>query len=734
MYRLLLFVCIFLAKANLPAQQVWTAHRLEEQSVVFDGKLDEACWNLIKPLPYIMFAPNFGQPPTETMVGYLAYDKHYLYFCGHMSASKPEYIRGTTYRRDAFDGTTDYFGLVLDTYNDNENGLAFFTTPTGLRFDATVANDALNDASVSLDWNTFWDVKTHHTDTAWSAEIRIPWSSLRFQDRDGRVLMGMSSWRFMPAKNEVDEFPAIPPDWASMSTWKPSQMQKITFENVYNKLPLYVAPYVLAGYQESNELDDEETAYIHSEEPKIEAGLDVKFGLTSNLTLDLTVNTDFAQVEADDEQVNLTRFSLFFPEKRLFFQERASIFDFQFDNFNRLFYSRRIGINEDGDPVRIYGGARMVGRVGKVDLGFLDLQTAPFGELNTENFFLLRGRRQVFNPNSYAGGIMTHRMDFEGNYNTGMGVDGILRVSGNEYLTVKMAETLVSGLRNQVLSLDPARIHLNWERRQFDKFSYDFTYSRVGRDYDPGMGFELRENVSRIAPRLGYGWTMDEQSKLIRVRVFSESELYVNNSSGVVETGNTALGSYFESKNGWFGIGTATYNHESLTEPFELTDDLDIPVGNYDFVQGRAEITTPFQALYGITLGLSGGGFFDGNLYTVSLSPRWKVSSHFDLDGFYQWAKADFPERGENFASHLARLRVLYMLNTKFSVAAFVQYNSLEEVIVGNLRLRFNPKEGNDLYLVVNEVANRNLQRKVPHLPRNSNAAVVLKYTYTFNW
>ena len=167
-------------------------------------------------------------------------------------------------------------------------------------------------------------------------------------------------------------FPAIPPNWGEMSTWKPSQAQEVEFEGLRARKPIYVAPYVLTGFSRNNDLNDPETAYIRTDTPKFDLGLDVKYGLTNNLTLDLTANTDFAQVEADDDEVNLSRFSLFFPEKRLFFLERAGIFDFSFGEYNQLFYSRRIGISDE-DPVRIYGGARLIGRIGPWDVGFFDM-------------------------------------------------------------------------------------------------------------------------------------------------------------------------------------------------------------------------------------------------------------------------------------------------------------------------------------------------------------------------
>ncbi|MBK8562498.1 MAG: hypothetical protein IPN76_03925 [Saprospiraceae bacterium] len=412
----------------------------------------------------------------------------------------------------------------------------FFTTLTGLRWDGTVSNDALDfETSIGIDWNTYWDVATR-TPCGWSAEMRIPWSSLRFQEHNGEAIMGITMWWYIAAKNEQGMYPLISLNWGEMGPWKPSQMQKYRFNGLRSKKPLYLTPYALGGVQQTSLLNSDETAYRTNTDPKIEAGLDLKYSLTSNLTLDLTANTDFAQVEVDDQQVNLTRFNLFFPEKRQFFLERASIFDFQFRRRQPPFYSRRIGIN-DGDPVRIYGGARVQGRIEGHDLGFLTMQTAaPADSLQSENFSVLRVRRQAFNPYSYLGFMATNRTDFDGSFNTTYGFDATVRVTQDDYLAAKWAQSYGDGLANKPFSLDPARIFLNWQKRRFDGFAYEFTYTHAGRDWVPGMGFELRKTFDGGKAAFSYGWIMGEQAKLLNLRTYLEGFALRNFVSGKVES------------------------------------------------------------------------------------------------------------------------------------------------------------------------------------------------------
>ncbi len=445
------------------------------------------------------------------------------------------------------------------------------------------------------------------------------------------------------------------------------------------------------------------------------------------------MNTDFAQVEADDEQVNLTRFSLFFPEKRLFFQERSSTFDFNLGGPNSLFYSRRIGIYE-GKSVHIYGGARLVGRVGCWDLGFLNMQTAEIEDLPSENFGILRVRRQVFNPYSYLGGIVTIRIGVDNTYNIAYGLDGIFRLFGNDYLSFKWAQTFENGQENDLTSLDQARIGLNWERRILTGLGYDVSYSRTGSTFNPGIGFQLRDNYTRFGDRLLYGWRPGEQSSLLRHHVFLDGFLLLENTSGSTESAEIGPGWEFETKSGSFGNFMFKMFYEDVPEEFSLSDDAEVPVGKYSFYGLNATYITPMTRLFFTENKLDVGTFYDGWRLSLSVSPWWSISSSLELSGMYQFNRVVFPDRDQQFTAHIARLRILAMLSIKFSATAFIQYNSASNSVIANIRIRYNPREGNDFYLVYNEGLNTNRYRESPIPPFTNNRTVMIKYTYTFNF
>lgn len=500
----------------------------------FDGVCNEQAWGKIEPLPFIMFQPYYGNQPAEKSEVRITYDDNYLYLGGKLYDSQPDNMK-MQLKRDDWKYSCDWLTLILDTFNDKENTVVFATSPSGLRTDVAFSNDANNVMmDMNLSWNTFWDVKTKKTDEGWFAEMRIPFSSLRFNDVDGEVVMGLSLMRYISRKYEANVFPWMKLKHGFWGSYKASQAQEIVLKGIKSKNPLYIAPYILGGLSQEYKLNDEETEYDRSDNTTRQAGLDVKCRISDNLTMDVSLNTDFAQVEADDQMVNLTRFSLFFPEKRLFFQERKSNFDFNFDMQNRLFHSRRIGIY-DRQPVSIYGGGRLVGRVGPWDVGALSMQTAPVEDLFSENFAVMRLRRQVINQSTYIGGIVTNRTDFKGNYNTVYGLDGIFRLFGDDYLKLMWAQSFENTKDNDPISFDPARIYMNWERRTSKGFGYNLSYSRSGTDYNPGIGYERRKNYSNYGLRFLYGW-MPEKSWIRAHKIQVDGFQYMRNSDNSRET------------------------------------------------------------------------------------------------------------------------------------------------------------------------------------------------------
>jgi len=381
-------------------------HRLSKP-ITFDGIVDEPIWDEIKPYKMYQYEPVYLGDMSERTEIRTAYDDEYLYISAKMYTEDPSTITANSLYRDRYSGD-DVFAVILDPFNDDQNGMRFFTTPAGTRFDQSIINDANTiggNRPINSSWNTHWDVETTQTEEGWFAEMRIPFSSIGFQSNDGIAEMGLIVYRWLSHHNERHIYPNIPPNWDEGKI-KPSKAKDIILKDVDAPRPVYFSPYVLTGFQKQNTniLDESGSSFIYDEDYKNEIGFDIKYNLTNNLTMDLTANTDFAQVENDEQRLNLSRFSISYPEKRQFFQQRSGLFDFNYGN-TRLFYSRKIGLDSDGNPVRIFGGVRLTGRVGDLDVGFLNLQTQSSPILPSENFGVLRLKQGLLNSNSYAGGI-----------------------------------------------------------------------------------------------------------------------------------------------------------------------------------------------------------------------------------------------------------------------------------------------------------------------------------------
>ena len=704
--------------------------------MVLDGRLDEEAWQRIEPFALVQYQPLAGANPSEATEIRIAYDDEYLYAAGRFVDTDPDAVRSNSLQRDER-GSDDLFGLVLDSFNDNENAVAFFTNPAGTRIDETVANDAQWSGSrpFNRSWNTFWDSAARRTDEGWTAEMRIPFTSLRFQNTDDRVVMGLIAWRYIARKNETSTYPAIDAKW-NQGHMKPSQARDVVLRGVGNRSPVYVTPYLLTGSSDQLEIADDDRSFEVRDRSIEEVGVDVKMALTSNLNLDLTFNTDFAQVEADDAQVNLSRFSLFQPEKRQFFQERSSLFDFGTGGPSRLFYSRRIGLGEDGEAVPIVAGVRLVGRVGDWDLGFLDMQTERLeGDepQPAENFGVLRLRRRVLNDGSYVGGMLTSRIADGGGFNLAYGLDSMLRFSSGEQLTLRWAQTFDrEGKDGDVESgLDSARLFALFENPTREGFSHRTVLAYTGENYQPDLGFAARTDFIQLGNEVRYGWLGDDEDSYQRRSAWLDGNVFWRESLGFFESADYGGGLNRQTKAGaWWWFDARAF-YENLEEGFELGDGVEVEAGEHTYfilaAGGELPPGRDFQTWFNIRV----GSFFDGERWGFRIGPEWTVSKHFQVGGMYDFNALRFDDRDQRLDIHLARLKLRYSFNDQLSVDLFAQFSSLAERVSSNLRLRYNFREGTDLYLVYTEsqVTDRDLDTL--RLPASAGRTLLLKYGRT---
>ncbi len=621
--------------------------------------------------------------------------------------------------------------LLLDTFNDNENFSAFVTTPAGNRLDAEITNDAEGANFFNQNWNGFWDVAVAENKNGWFAEMRIPFATLRFQDDDGKVVFGMVAHRLIGPRNERITFPAIPPNW-SASQWKASQAQDVLLEGVYSRRPFFLTPYLLGGRSRLNTPQGEPGGFTRKTDTSRELGFDLKTALSSNLNIDLTVNTDFAQVEADDEQVNITRFSLFFPERRQFFQERSGVFSYRLGDVSRLFHSRRIGLTDNEQPLRIYGGLRTVGRIGQWDVGLLNMQTAGHDSLPSENLGVGRIRRRVLNPYSYIGAMATSRLAQAGRYNLAYGADALLRLSKVDYLTLRWAHTFDdSDSETSADFLSRAYSSAEWERRATVGLGSKFEVRRAPRHFRPGLGFNLRPNILLLNGQVSWGWLAGPSSPAFKHLPSLKGLLYLRDDDNSFESATMELRWRTEFKQGAAVEVNAIRDYDDLREPFELASSAFIPEGRHSFDQvGAKYVASEGGSLRG-SVAITGGSYYDGNRISGSFSPAWSPSRHLELSGGYELNRIRFPKRSQRLNAHVVRLRLVAAANTHLSASSLMQYNSVEDRVVVNARVRYHFREGNDLHLVFND---RYDTADGPRngIPRSLNRTMLIKYTYTF--
>ena len=695
-----------------------------EGPIEFDGVPDDEAWRGVPALPLTMYTPIFRGEATQRTEIRVAYDSENLYAAGWFYDTEPAAIRMNSLYRDRLSGD-DTFALYVDPFNDDQNAKWFGTTPAGIRIDQLVSDDG---ATQNENWDGFWDVRTRVTEEGWFMEMKIPFATLGFHSTSlGVVAMGLTATRLVARKDERVTFPEIDPGFPFR---RPSLAADVVLRDVKSGTPIYVTPFVLAG---SARAAADGMAPGSSTSPR-ELGLDIRFPLSSRLTADFTVNTDFAQVEADGQQVALDRFPLFFPERRRFFQENSGLFDFVTAGGARLFHSRRIGLTPSGAPVRILAGVRLVGKMGRYEIGALNMETDGAAGTDRENTGVFRIRRPVLNSSSTVGAMATTYLSGD-RHSASLAADASLRVHANEYLTLKFASTADNEARTAGGVLGRSLVDARWERRIGRGLSYTAQFSRAGLDYRPRLGFLPRRDFT-TANVVANWFKFTDSSRFFR-RIYPGGLAFstFRNSDGALESGQYAFWVQWDTKAGGGGWIEPKWFRENVQSPFKVGGVVDIPAGVYDFADLQVQYSTAAGARLRTEIDFRAGTYFDGRRVQVIATPTWTASPHLDLGLNYQMTRLRFPVRGQSADIHLAGLRIRAAVDARLSGAALAQYNSTTRRLDVNLRLRYAVREGTDLWFVYNEGLDTETARRLPEQPggvRSLARTFILKYSHTF--
>jgi hypothetical protein len=710
------------AAANQPAPRTFTAVRLPDGvRPLIDGRVDEEVWLGVEPMSdFTQQDPVEGAPATERTEVRVLYDRQHLYVGIICFDREPDKILVTQSRRDAQLTDTDSVQIVLDTFNDSQNAFVFGTNPLGIEYDGQVAGEGRTGAltfqqagargsqrgqvsGVNPNWDGDWTVRAQITERGWEAELAIPFKTLRYRAGPDRT-WGFNVMRNIRRKNEQVYLAPIPRGY---DLYRVSLAAKLTGLDLPPRREIKVIPFAVAS------ANQDATVSQSRVERRGDAGLDLKWGIRPNLTADFTVNTDFAQVEADEEQVNLTRFDLFFPEKRPFFLENASIFQFGQPQQIDLFFSRRIGLagtGASGLPIGIIGGARLTGKIGPYNVGLLSIGTEkttarPTGLLvaPTTWFNVARLQREVGRSN--LGAIFVGRRGLgpeaaAARLNRAYGVDTAWQVTTNSRLFAFLARTDT-----------PDRLGSDYAGRLFytftnDVWSVSVGFAQVGARFNPEVGFLPRRGYRSPEWRVFY---TPQPKRWPWIRRFAPHTNYYGYFSldNRLQTSRAHL-HFFElqpAQGGRFGFYLDRHL-DAPDQPFAVyappgARRVVVPPGRYGWNQWA------FEYLHNPSAALSGtarywiGGFYDGDLRGVDLEGTVRVGAHFSSTVGLTQRSIDLPYG--RFATTLVPVKVSYSFTTLASLQALVQYNSQTAQVSSNIRLALLDRSGTGLFVVYND-------------------------------
>ncbi len=668
------------------------------EPLTLDGALDEPVYRTVLPASgFVQNEPLNDVPATEETDAWVLFDDDTLYVSIRCWDSSPEsrWVANEMRRDNTTILQNEQVGILLDTFYDRRNGVIFQVNSIGGRMDAQLTDEQ----NYTADWNPVWDVKTGRFESGWTVEAAIPFKSLRYGPGREQV-WGFQIRRNVRWKNEMSHLTPLPAGLALFGLFQVSRAATLVgLEVPGGSRTLEIKPYAIA------DLTTDRTRDL-SNDPGGDLGLDVKYGVTQGLVADLTVNTDFAQVEADEQQVNLTRFSLFFPEKREFFLENQGLFAFGGASAGPffgggltpiLFYSRRIGLSA-GQEVPIDVGGRLSGRVGTFGVGVLSIQTddVPKAGAVATNFTVVRLRRDVLRRSS-VGALFTRRSVATRGPGSGgtVGLDGTFAFYDNLSINTYWAQTRTAGLGPDD---DSYRGQLDYNG---DRYGLQLERLVVGTDFNPEVGFLPRDDFERSFGLFRFS-PRPQSIDSIRKLTWEGQLDYITNRAGVLET-RVAQGQFgieFESAD-QFNTGY-TRSFEFLEQPFRIAPGVTIPVGGYGFQDVQFSIASSQQRRLSGTLSIQHGSFFSGDKTTVGVNQgRVELTPQFSLEPSYSYNRVDLPEG--LFATHLVRTRTTYTMTPLMFVSALVQYNSSTDSLSTNLRLRWEYTPGSELFIVYNE-------------------------------
>lgn len=676
------------ARGAAPAETVGFASRAlrVEEAPVLDGVLDDACWQNAEAITnFTQVSPREGEAPTERTEIRFVFDARNLYIAVRCFDSEPDRVLARELQRDAIDGDTPFLSddqvtLILDPFHRERDGYLFAVNPLGAQADGRIENYTWT----FPEWDGLWDARARIDEQGWTAELVIPFTTLSFNPANDT--WGVNVERLIRRKDELVRWAAPQRSREGDSVVGIGEVRGLT--ELQQGRGWELRPYAAVRYHDT-EADGSEWEF--------RPGLDASYLITPALTAMVTINTDFAEREVDARQINLSRFPLFFPEKREFFLRDQPYFSFGTFNTYPLF-TRTIGLSPEGEPVDILAGAKLTGRIGGTTLGVFDVQQEAYDDVPSKNLFVARVTQEVLGE-SAIGMLATHGDPFTAGDNTLLGADFSFYKS-----------ELPGG--NQVRSR-AWFMHTDSDRAGGDDQSFGATFTwpnfpwqffayagQVGEQFDPGMGFVERAGIREYSGQAGYSWELNRWG-LQRIDV-SVAPYIVTDLDNRVETENHELPelTFIGSAGDGLGLGFDV-QREQLFEPFEIRPGIVIPAEDYRFNRFALEFDGATSRVLAPGFELSVGDFYDGTAQAYEFDFDWRPSRYVLLSVGYELTEVQLP--AGSFDVRLATVRLNLALNPRLSWNTLAQYDNESDSLGINSRIRWTVKPGTDIYFVVNQ-------------------------------
>jgi len=694
-------------KRSLPAVRV-------DEAPVFDGNIrGDPVWQAVTPSGgFIQTTPDAGEPASQRTEVRVVYTDDAIYISFVCLDDDPGSIVVTDARRDVSLDETDSVLFILDTYLDEQNGFVFGTNPAGREYDGQLTKTG--DSALNTNWDGVWDVRTELGDYGWSAEFMIPFRTLRYPTRDVQT-WGVNFQRNLSRTLETAYWAPLDLQFSLLRLTDAGLMTGLEIGRQRN---LKVTPYVLANFSDVGEA---------GRDTDTEAGVDIKYSITPALTLDLTYNTDFAQVEADESQVSLDRFNIFFPEKRPFFLENAGLFRVGKPEKVQLFFSRRIGLSDGGDIIPIDYGARISGSVGSgFNTGVMYMQTDQLpGVAPANRFGVARINRDLPNRSSVGAIVVSRKATGSGadlfGENQAYGVDGRWGIGAFGLLSGFAARTSTPRLEGDDYAWSVAGDY------DSEEWGLGAGYLEVGEHFNPEVGFLNRAGGYRNGTARALRRYRLQKSRIglleIRPHVSYTGYWDIN---GFQQTGFLHVDNHLEWKNGYEFHSAVNFTTEGLLLPYEISEGIVVPPGTYRNSEVHLYGQTNEGAWVSFTLSTTIGGFYSGDRVAFSPTMRMRLGEHFTTEIGWSQNNVDLPQG--DFVTRVGRMRISYSFTPKIVLEGLLQYNNVDDYFSTNLRFSWLRKANNGLYIVYNDI--RGYDRYSGQQP---NRSLIVKYTHLFD-